>query len=100
MIDLDFSFDATVWKYAGKAAWYFVTLPKDMADDIKDFTRHQKTGWGSVRVHASIGETSWKTSIFPDKKSGAYLLPLKAAIRTAEGIGDGDAVSVGLRVEI
>ncbi|HEY4473963.1 MAG TPA: DUF1905 domain-containing protein [Candidatus Paceibacterota bacterium] len=37
--------------------------------------------------------TVWNTSIFPDKKSGSYLLPLKAKIRKAENIADHASVS-------
>lgn len=43
-------------------------------------------GWGSLPVMATIGKTSWKTSIFPDKKSESYLLPLKAEVRKKEKI--------------
>jgi hypothetical protein len=51
-----------------------------------------------VKVEARIGFYSWKTSIFPDKKSGCYLLPLKAEVRKALQISDGDEVFVTLTV--
>ena len=100
MIDLEFSFDGTMWKYSGKAAWYFVTLPVDMSEDIKAFTRHLKTGWGSVRVHVTLGDAEWSTSIFPATKAGAYLLPLKAAIRKSAKVSEGEVVSLNLRVDV
>lgn len=53
-------------------------------------------GWGSVRVRAVLGGSAWDTSIFPDAKSGTYLLPLKASIRAKEGVGHDDAVVVVL----
>jgi hypothetical protein len=73
------------------AGWHFVTLPKKESDEIKKNFGAKKRGWGSLRVTATIGKTTWKTSIFPDKKAGAYLLPLKAEVRKKEGIGEGDA---------
>ena len=45
-----------------------------------------KRGWGSVRVKVTLGKTKWDTSIFPDKKSGTYLLPIKAEVRIKEHV--------------
>lgn len=99
MIDLEFSFSGEIWLYsASKASWHFVTLPRPISDDIKAFTKHLAKGFRSVRVSAKIGESEWKTSIFPDSKSGCYFLPIKAAIRKAEGLGESDMVEVALRV--
>jgi Domain of unknown function (DUF1905) len=55
-------------------------------------------GFGSVRVQVRIGETVWVTSVFPEKVSGSYLLPVKKAVRAEEGIDDGDRVKVWLSV--
>ncbi len=78
--------------YPGMAAWRFLVLPKKEGAEIKEKYGKSAKGWGSLPVSASIGKTEWKTSIFPDKKSGTYLLPLKAKIRKAEGIDDDDSV--------
>jgi len=40
----------------------------------------------------NIGKTSWMTSIFPDKKSTSYLLPIKAEIRKKEQIKENDVI--------
>ena len=53
-----------------------------------------RNGFGSARVEAKIGDTCWKTSVFPHKESGGWLLPVKAAVRKAEGLAEGDAVTV------
>ncbi|MEZ5231631.1 MAG: DUF1905 domain-containing protein [Acidimicrobiales bacterium] len=55
-------------------------------------------GFGSVRVEATIGATVWRTSVFPDRGSGCYVLPLKQAVRKAEGLLDGDPATVTLRL--
>ncbi len=89
-------FTGTVWKYTGKAAWYFITLPEDVSGTIKLLTSEQRKGWGSVRVSVVIGGTSWNTSIFPDKKKNAYVLPVKADVRKTEGLSEQDEVGVTL----
>jgi len=65
---------------------------------IKSLQDGKRRGWGSVRVKATIGKTSWNTSIFPDRKSDSFVLPVKADVRTKEEIGDGD--TVGLRLDV
>lgn len=92
----EFEFTSKVIRWQGKAAWHFILLPEDMSEEINRWAGAMKGGWGSVPVEASIGTTSWRTSIFPDKKRGTFLLPLKAEVRRAEGVGDGDSVDVTL----
>ena len=89
---------AKVWLYPGMAGWHFVTLPKKRAEEITERFGEQKRGWGSLRVAVTIGKTTWKTSIFPDRESGSYLLPLKAEVRRAERIAEGDTVTFSLEV--
>jgi hypothetical protein len=72
---------------AMKGAWYFLTLPKKQSKEIKEkFSGPFRRGWGSVPVLVTIGNTTWKTSIFPDAIADAYLLPVKAEVRKKEGI--------------
>ena len=99
MIDLEFTFTSEVWLWqAEKAAWHFVALPVEMSEDIKAFTKHLSRGFRSVKVEARIGETRWKTSIFPSKEHRAYILPIKKSVRVAEDIGVDSNVTVDLRV--
>ena len=93
-----FEVSAEVWLYAGEAAWHFVTLPEAMAETIHERFEGLKRGWGSLRVEVTIGETSWQTSIFPDKKRGSFLLPLKAQVRKKEGIKAGQTIHFVLEV--
>jgi hypothetical protein len=95
-----YSFKATVWLYPGMAGWHFVTLPKDTRDDINFYFAHAKRGWGSLPVNVTIGKTTWKTSIFPDKKADSYLLPLKAEVRKKEIIKEGDSVKFSLVINL
>ncbi len=95
-----FQFHSKVWLYSGKAAWHFVTLPKGLSADLKKQFGGLERGWGSIRVLVKIGKTQWKTSVFPDKKAGAYLLPLKAEARKAGEFGEGDKLKVEIGVMI
>lgn len=91
------SFRSKVTVYPGMAAWRFLGLPAQLAREIKESRGKSARGWGSLPVTATIGDTTWDSSIFPDKKSGTYLLPLKAQIRKAEGIADDATIACTLR---
>ena len=92
-------FKAELWEWAARDSWFFVTLPEDLADDIQARTDDTiRRGFGSLRVEATIGDTTWRTSIFPGQ-TGSYVLPVKKAVRTAEAIEPGDVVAVSLVVE-
>ena len=93
-----FSFKAFVWLYPGMAAWHFVTLPKKTADEIYSLVGLKERGFGSIPVEVTIGATTWKTSVFPDKKSASYVLPLKKEVRNKELIKEGDGVKVSLAI--
>ena len=91
-------FEAELWRWEGNAAWHFVTLPEDVSDDIEDVSGPVRRGFGSVRVRVTIGGSTWATSVFPDKQRQAYLLPVKQAVRKAEGLEAGDRATVALEV--
>lgn len=88
-----------VWLYPGMAGWHFLTLPKKQADGIRTRFAAVKRGWGSLPVRATIGKTRWNTSIFPDKKSGSYVFPLKADVRKKEQITAGDVVAFTIEIK-
>lgn len=97
-----FQFEAPlwVWRPEDATAWIFVTLPRDQSEEIRE-VHHvvgPQRGFGSVRVEATIGTTTWTTSVFPDKDSGCYVLPLKKAVRMAEDLEVDDVASVRVRV--
>lgn len=76
-----YTFVAKLWLYSGEGAWCFVTLPKKYGDEIRTITDVPRRGFGSIRVRAQIGSMTWDTSIFPDKRSGSYILPVKKEVR-------------------
>ena len=93
-------FRAELWEWEAKGGWFFVTLPDELADDIRARTDDGlRRGFGSVRVEATVGGSTWRTSVFPDTTSGSFVLPVKKPVRIAEGIEPGDTVDVSLVVE-
>jgi hypothetical protein len=97
---LDATFAAPLWEHDGQGAWHFVTLPEELSDEIAAVTGGvERRGFGSVRVEATIGVSTWRTSLFPDKASGSYVLPVKKPVRLANAVAAGDHVEVRLLVE-
>lgn len=92
-----------VWLWQGsdgapaKGSWYFLTIDGETAQAIRA-SAVNAAAWGSVYVHATIGGTTWRTSLFPSKQVGGWLLPLKAAVRKAEKIVEGTAIEAVLRL--
>lgn len=97
-----FEVESEVWLWRpeppAKAAWFFLTIDGQTSAEIRYEALGRTGGFGSIKVAATIGETRWYTSLFPHKASGGFLLPLKAEVRRAEGIAEGDTVAV--RVEV
>ena len=99
MIDLEFSFTTDLWIYPGPSAWHFLSAPQEAAEKIRFFVG-KGAGFGSARVKATIGDTIWQTSIFPDKERGTYLLPVKADVRKKESLSAGDNVAVSIKIDV
>jgi hypothetical protein len=91
---MDYRFSGELWQYDGEAPWCFVTLPAEVSDDIR--VEHGVTGtaFGSIKVTATVGATRWATSLFPDKRLGGYVLPVKKTVRNAERLEIGSLVNV------
>ncbi len=96
----EFVFRAPIWLYEGASAWHFVTLSKPLSARIKSMTAGRNKAFGTVRVEAAIGETRWHTSVFPDNKLAAYVLPIKTSVRKREHVQPGMIVEVLLILEI
>ncbi len=95
-----YSFSSKLWLYPGHAGWVFATVPKKESLLIKEATKGQKRGWGSVPVTVKMGKTTWETSIFPDNQARTYLLPVKAKVRQAEEVYEDDVVTVLLSLRL
>jgi hypothetical protein len=95
-----FAFRAKLWRYSGEAAWHFVTVPTDITENMRAMSQGLRNAFGSLRVIARIGDTEWRTSVFADTNAGAFLLPVKAAVRKKEKIAHGDDADVVLEIDL
>ncbi|WP_432477777.1 DUF1905 domain-containing protein [Nocardioides sp. GXQ0305] len=98
-----FGFTAPLWRWAARqetadpSAWCFVTLPRDVSDELR-LVAGEPRGFGSVPVRVEVGTSRWETSVFPDAESGCFVLPVKKAVRQAHGVEEGDELTVTLEV--
>lgn len=88
-----------VFLYPGMAGWHFIGIPKKQSADIKKRFSEKTRRWGTLPVLVKLYKTVWETSIFPDKKSETYLLPIKAGVRRKEGVACGDKVSFTIQIK-
>jgi len=89
-------FSGKLWFWEGPAPWYFVTVPAQQCLDLKVASKLVTYGWGMIPVRVRVGETEWKTSLFP--KEDHYIVPVKASVRKAEQLEEGDEVTVRLEI--
>jgi hypothetical protein len=95
---MEFEFAGEVWEWRGPSPFFFVTVPEEESAELEAMSSIVTYGWGMIPVEATIGFTRWTTSLFP--KDGRYVVPLKSAIRKAEGIELGDSVDLRLAVAL
>ncbi len=91
---LDFSGEVIEWR--GPAPLVFASVPADLSSDIMAISPHVSYGWGCIPVVAQIGDTKYKTSLFP--KNGVYMVPVKLMVQRAECVAVGDHVTVRLEI--
>jgi hypothetical protein len=93
---MNLEFNGKLWFWRGPAPWYFVTVPPKECSNLKAILKHVTYGWGMIPVHVQIGKTKYKTSLWP--KDGSYIVPIKASVRKAENLTEGDTVTMQLDV--
>jgi hypothetical protein len=91
---VEWEFGGEVIEWRGPAPYFFVAMSASDSAELKEQAR-ELIYWGQVPVEAVIGDTSFSTALFP--KDGRYLVPLKDAVRDAEGLHEGAVVQVVLR---
>jgi hypothetical protein len=93
---MHFEFTGKIFIWRGPAPWFFVAVPEKESREIKEISNIVTYGWGVIPVHGQIGKTTFETSLFP--KDDRYLVPIKASIRKAENLEEGDDVTIRLDV--
>lgn len=95
---MNIEFSDKLWFWRGPAPWFFVTVPEEPSRDIQAIANLVTYGWGVIPVQVQIGKTEWQTSLFP--KNGRYLVPIKASVRKAENLEEGDIVTMRLDIRL
>lgn len=95
---MELEFAGTVWSWRGPAPYHFVSVPPEECAEIADVAAVVSYGWGMIPVAGRVGSTEFATALWP--KDGGYVVPLKDAVRRAEGIGLDDVVTVRLTVRL
>ncbi|MGH3740367.1 MAG: DUF1905 domain-containing protein [Micromonosporaceae bacterium] len=93
---MDIEFSGEIWHWRGPSPYHFVTVPGALGDQLGAVAGAVTYGWGMIPVQARVGATQWGTSLYP--KDGTYIVPLKDAVRRAEGLEVGDVIAVRLTV--
>ena len=93
---LHWTVDGELWYWRGPSPYHFVTVPPGPSAELRAVARSVTYGWGVIPVQVRVGATAFETSLFP--RDGGYVVPIKDAVRRAEGLAVGDVVSLELAV--
>ena len=93
---MEWTFEGPVVYWRGSAPFYFIPLPEHVLDDLAPVANELTYGWGCIPATVTIGDTTFTTSMIP--KDGGFLVPVKVAVRRAEGIDEGDRVEASVAV--
>jgi hypothetical protein len=95
---MELEFSGELWTWRGPAPWHFVTLPADESALIQDLSPLITYGWGMIPATIRIGATEWDTALWV--KDDRYIVPIKAAVRRAEQLDEGDHPTVQVVVRV
>lgn len=88
----EYTIKGTVEIFPQKGGWTFVRVPKKFTEMTKPYADR-----GLVPVTATVGETSWKTSLLP-MGDGTLFIALNEKVRKNEGVELGKKVTVSFRL--
>ena len=89
-------FAGELWYWRGPSPFHFITVPEEACVGLRAVSPVVSYGWGMIPVNGRIGATAFETSLFP--KDGGYVVPIKDAVRHAEGLATGDTVTMKLGI--
>jgi hypothetical protein len=104
MTGTEYSLTANLWRWSGGANggdWFFVSVSGEVGEALSAtalmhrLVTGRPAGWGAVKLEVTVGETCWRTSAFPSKERG-WMVPVKAAVRKAEGLIEGEPFALTL----
>ena len=86
------TFKATITRFDCDMGWYYVSVPLELSVPLKAFAER-----GLIAVSATVGKTSWPTSLMP-MGDGTHFLALSAKVRKKEGLELGDEIQVSFEL--
>jgi Domain of unknown function (DUF1905) len=95
---MNYEFEAEVHLWSSNPKFFLVSVPKKYSDEIRQMSEGLTNGFGSLKVEAQIGSVIWRTSIFPEAKTGLFDLPLKAEVRKKNQLVEGSKAKVRLEI--
>jgi hypothetical protein len=93
---MELEFGGELYDWRGPAPYHFITVPEEACVGLRAVSGIVSYGWGMIPVKGRIGDTAFETSLFP--KDGGYVVPIKDAVRHAEGLAVGDNVTLELSI--
>ena len=96
MKTLSITFTGEIWFWRGPAPYLFVTVPPKHSQTLRSIMKTVTYGWGMIPATVRIGNTTFKTSLFP--QDGGYIVPIKVVVQRAEDLNQGDTVTLQLDV--
>ena len=87
-----------------RGTYHLVSIKGTDAETISMHARIERLelgsrrGFGSVKVMARIGDTQWKSSVFPQEKSTEWILLVSKKVMKAESLAKDDDVTVELEL--
>ncbi len=95
---MELEFTGVVYYWRGPAPHHFVAVPDDECAAIEATAALVTYGWGMIPVSVTLRSSTWTTSLWP--KDGGYIVPLKQAVRRAEGVDVDDEVTIRLTIAV
>jgi hypothetical protein len=95
---MEMTVTGTMIEWRGPAPFWFLPFTADDSAIIDELKPMLTYGWGCIPVTCRIRETTFTTSIMP--RQGLYLIPLKDAVRKAEGIVPEVSVTARVSFEV
>lgn len=90
------------WRNDSGTLATYLRIEGDAANQISAHELHsrmlrgKRRGFGSVKVTVRCGGSEWSTSVFP--QGYGWFLPVKAAVRRAEGLVEGGEAELELEL--
>ena len=95
---MKYEFEGAVHRWTANPAFFLVSLPGNISEEIREISDGLTAGFGSLKVEARIGSVVWRTSIFPDSGTGLFDLPIKDEVRKKNNLIEGSLAHVAIEV--